>query len=103
MGTSRPKGDPHPIRNENGHGSGCRYKQRPYWKDKAIWTKSDIARVRYSKADGEWTLHWRDRNEKWHAYDPQSPNAGLRGSPAGNQGRPDGDLLGVKGVGELGG
>lgn len=28
------------------------FEQRPHWKDKAIWTKSDIARVRYSKADG---------------------------------------------------
>ena len=44
------------------------FEQRPYWKDKAIWTKSDVARARYSKTDGEWTLYWRDRNEKWHVY-----------------------------------
>ena len=47
--------------------------QRPHWKDKTIWTKSDIARARYSKTDGEWTLYCQDRNSKWHAYEPLPP------------------------------
>lgn len=49
------------------------FEQRPYFKNKAIWTKSDIARVRYSKTDGTWTLYYRDRNGKWHVYDPLPP------------------------------
>ena len=49
------------------------FEQRPYWKDKTIWTKSDIARVRFNKTDGTWTLYCRDRNNKWHAYDPLPP------------------------------
>ena len=44
------------------------FEQRPYWKDKSLWTKFDIARVRYSKADGEWTLYCRDQHEKWQVY-----------------------------------
>lgn len=49
------------------------FEQRPGWKDKTIWTKSDIARIRYSKTDGEWTLYFKGRNEKWHVYDPLPP------------------------------
>ncbi len=49
------------------------FEQRPGWKDKTIWTKSDIVRIRYSKVDGEWTLYCRDQHGKWHAYDPLPP------------------------------
>ena len=49
------------------------FEQRPGWQDKTIWTKSDIARIRYSKTDGEWTLYFKGRNEKWHVYDPLPP------------------------------
>ena len=49
------------------------FEQRPHWKDKTIWIKSDVARVRYTKAYGEWTLYFKDRNENWHAYDPLPP------------------------------
>ena len=46
------------------------FEQRPDFMDKATWIKSDIARVRYSKTDGEWTLYFKDRNSKWHIYEP---------------------------------
>lgn len=49
------------------------FEQRPYWKDKSIWTKSDITRVRYKKANSIWTLYFKDRNEKWRIYDPLPP------------------------------
>ena len=49
------------------------FELRPGWKDKTRWTKSDVARIRYSKTDGEWTLYCRDRHGKWHAYDPLPP------------------------------
>ena len=51
------------------------FELRPGWKDKTRWTKSDIARIRYSKTDGEWTLYFKDRNEKWHIYEPLPPTA----------------------------
>ena len=49
------------------------FERRPYWKDNTVWTKSDIARVRYSKAAGEWPLYCREQHGKWHAYDPLPP------------------------------
>ena len=49
------------------------FEQRPHWKDKSVWTKSDVARVRYSKTDGEWTLYCRDQHGKWHIYAPLPP------------------------------
>lgn len=49
------------------------FEQRPCWKDKSIWTMSDVARVRYSKTDGTWTLYYRDQHGKWHSYDPLPP------------------------------
>lgn len=51
------------------------FEQRPYFKNKAIWTKFDIVRTRNSKTDGTWTLHYRDRNNKCHVYDPLPPTA----------------------------
>lgn len=49
------------------------FEQRPHWNDKSIWTKSDVARIRYSKTDGKWTLYYRDQHGKWHIYDPLPP------------------------------
>ena len=37
------------------------FEQRPRWKNKTVWTKSDVARARYSKADGTWMLYCRDQ------------------------------------------
>jgi hypothetical protein len=33
-----------------------------------------IARLHYTKATGLWTLYWRDRNLKYHRYDPLDPS-----------------------------
>ena len=43
---------------------------RPPWRVDvdAEWTRSPIARFRYSKSTGLWSLFWRDRNQKFHAY-----------------------------------
>jgi Protein of unknown function (DUF3024) len=39
------------------------------------WTSLPIARLRYTTATKVWTLCWRDRNLRFHAYDvlPPSP------------------------------
>ena len=34
------------------------------------WTTLPIARLRYTAADKSWTLYWRDRNLRFHNYDP---------------------------------
>ena len=33
------------------------------------WSRFPIAQLRYDPARTEWTLHWRDRNLRWHRYD----------------------------------
>ena len=39
------------------------------------WTRFPIARLRYTKATGLWSLLWRDRNLRFHAYDRVPPSA----------------------------
>lgn len=34
------------------------------------WPSFPIARLRYTLADKSWTLYWRDRNLRFHVYDP---------------------------------
>ena len=42
------------------------------------WTSFPIARLRYTAATTSWTLLWRNRNQRFHAYEPlpPSPNVG---------------------------
>ncbi len=51
---------------------------RPPWDDDVGqgWTRFPIARLRYTKTAGVWTLYWRDSNERFLEYDliPPSPH-----------------------------
>jgi hypothetical protein len=51
---------------------------RPPWGPEAgpEWTRLPIARLRYTKAIRRWSLYWRDRHARFHAYDllPSSPH-----------------------------
>jgi len=38
------------------------------------WTSFPIARLRYTAATRLWTLFWRDRNLRFHAYDLLAPS-----------------------------
>src|SRR6476620_9403580 len=38
------------------------------------WTAFPIARLRYTAADKSWTLYWRDRNLRFHLYEPMAPS-----------------------------
>jgi hypothetical protein len=51
--------------------------RRAPWRDDpgADWTSLPIARLRYAKTAKTWTLHWRDRNLKFHRYDQLPPSA----------------------------
>jgi hypothetical protein len=44
---------------------------RPPWRPDLgnEWSRFPIARLRYTKVRDEWSLYWRDRNLKFHAYD----------------------------------
>lgn len=41
------------------------------------WTRFPIARLRYAKATGVWSLYWRDRNLRLHEYDFVSATASI--------------------------
>jgi hypothetical protein len=49
---------------------------RPPWRQDtdAQWTRSPIARLRYTKATREWSLYWRDRHPRFHLYDRIKPS-----------------------------
>jgi hypothetical protein len=57
---------------------------RPPWRAGmgAEWTRFPIARLRYTKSAGAWSLYWRDRNSRFHAYDSVSPTASIEELPA---------------------
>ena len=38
------------------------------------WTRFPIARLHHTKTTGLWTLYWRDRNLKFHHYQPLDPS-----------------------------
>ena len=50
---------------------------RPPWRPgdgRVDWTRQPIARLRYTKSRREWTLYWRDRDERFHRYDQLDPS-----------------------------
>ncbi len=53
---------------------------RPPWRTDAgvEWTRRPVARLRYTQRTGQWSLYWRDRNLRFHAYDRVPPTAQLQ-------------------------
>jgi chorismate mutase len=43
----------------------------------AEWTTFPVARFRYTAASATWTLYWRDRDSRFHHYDPVPPTADI--------------------------
>lgn len=41
------------------------------------WTRSPVARLRWSVRSRDWTLFWRDRNLRWHRYDYAAPTSDI--------------------------
>ena len=39
------------------------------------WTTNQIAQLRYHPENGTWSLHWRDRNERWFPYADTEPSS----------------------------
>jgi hypothetical protein len=50
---------------------------RPPWRPDfgPEWTRHPVARLRYTKTRGEWSLYWCDRNLKFHEYDLVPPTS----------------------------
>ncbi|MGH2652602.1 MAG: DUF3024 domain-containing protein, partial [Actinomycetota bacterium] len=41
----------------------------------SAWTRSPVARLRYTRSRREWTLYWPDRHSRFHLYDLTPPTA----------------------------
>lgn len=41
---------------------------RAPWDGEGEWTHQPLAQLRYVPDDERWTLHWADRNSRWHEY-----------------------------------
>lgn len=52
---------------------------RPPWREDfgPEWTRQEIARLRYTKSTGVWTLYWPDRNTKFHRYEDLDPTPSI--------------------------
>ena len=52
---------------------------RPPWRADfgPEWTRHPIARFRYTASTRQWSLYWRDRNLRFHVYDPMQPTRRL--------------------------
>ena len=49
---------------------------RPLWPDApSEWVPQPLAQLRYDAVSQWWTLHWADRNSRWHHYDDLEPGA----------------------------
>lgn len=46
---------------------------RPPWDGEGDWISTPVARLRYTKATGLWSLYWADRNSRLHEYDRFPP------------------------------
>ena len=46
---------------------------RPPWDGVGEHTRVPIARLRYTKATGQWAIYWRDRHLKFHEYKRKRP------------------------------
>jgi len=51
---------------------------RPPWDGVGEHTRFPIARLRYPKATGQWTIYWRDRNLKFHEYKRKRPTKNVQ-------------------------
>ncbi|MEO3939227.1 DUF3024 domain-containing protein [Dermatophilaceae bacterium Soc4.6] len=49
----------------------------PWAGDSTEWTRHPLARLRYTQSTGRWSLYWRDRNLRFHAYDLVPPTRQL--------------------------
>jgi Protein of unknown function (DUF3024) len=50
---------------------------RPPWDGRGDWTRFPVARLRWTKYSGLWSLYWRDRNLRFHLYDRLDPSENI--------------------------
>ena len=49
--------------------------RRPPWNPEfgPEWSTTKVAQLRFDESARTWTLHWPDRNGRWHRYDQLPP------------------------------
>ncbi len=50
--------------------SECRQPRHPSLTE---WSRVPVAQLRFDLAARHWTLHWADRNSRWHLYEDIEP------------------------------
>jgi hypothetical protein len=50
------------------------FEKRPHFMRKEEWTESPVARFRFDSKTRLWHLDCRDRNGKWHEFEPATPS-----------------------------
>ncbi len=51
---------------------------RPDWQGGPESTRFPIARLRYTKSSGLWSICWRDRNLEFHEYQHKAPSKSVQ-------------------------
>ena len=51
--------------------------ERPDWRDPTERMRTPVAKLRFVRTTGLWTLYWTRADLKWHAYEPARPSANL--------------------------
>ena len=60
-----------------GHGVSV-FEERPPWDGSpGEWTRAGVARFRYFRSRGEWTLYWMRADLEWHVFEDVSPTSDL--------------------------
>ncbi|MCC6318520.1 MAG: DUF3024 domain-containing protein [Gemmatimonadaceae bacterium] len=53
------------------------FESRPDWRGGPEWMVHDIAKFRFTKSTGQWSLYCQFRDLKWHGYEPLPHHASL--------------------------
>lgn len=53
------------------------FEERPEGREPAKRMRSPVAKLRFVRTTGLWTLYWRRADLKWHAYQPAAPSTDL--------------------------
>jgi len=53
------------------------FEERPDWRDATERMRTPVARLRFVRTTGVWTLYWMRADLKWHRYEPAESTADL--------------------------
>ncbi len=53
------------------------FEKRQGYPDRETWVESPVAKFRFNRKRGRWTILWLDSNRDWHAYSYLDPAAEL--------------------------